>query len=134
MPGGIGGPWGQRDYFRGERLPGAGAQAADPTSLIPSLGSPGAPAAAGQVSERMRVAYGWQGRASLIQLAGMLPPGRSLGALWGSTPGSCFLCSDPMHMDTVPPLSHTPIWAPAAPLLPLEGGCDFGLLGKVGEI
>lgn len=97
-------PTGQWDYFRGERLPQAGAQAAVPPSLNPSLRTQCAPASPRDLKQSgLRVVRGWQGLASLIQLAGPRPPQRNSGPTGACAPGSCSLYEEPMHMDTVSP-------------------------------
>lgn len=96
-----------RLFLEGEAASGRGSGGS--ASFPPSF--PSAPnkrlGRPGPMAKRSRVAHGWQGLTGLIQLAGRPQPRRN-SAPAGLSLGSCSLCDDPMHMDTVPPLWHAP--------------------------
>lgn len=96
-----------RLFLEGEAASGRGSGGS--ASFPPSV--PRHPTSAcgarGPVAKRPRVAHGWRGLTGLIQLAGRPQPLRNSSPA-GAELGSCSLCDDPMHMDTVPRLWHAP--------------------------
>lgn len=88
----------------------------------------------GRVAERTRVARGWQGLASLIQLAGSLPPRCDSGPA-GLSLGQLLFVRNPYIWIRTLPLRHPPLpqlLAPAAPSSPTIPA--LGLPRKFGKL
>lgn len=87
----------------------------------------------GRVTERTRVAR-VAGRGRPNSISWVAAPSPQLWAGWGSALGSCSLCLEPMHMDTVPPpLTPPPFWHLRLRTPPALREGDLGLPRKVGK-